>query len=49
MTDFRMPDSWYDPPDDVCETCDGVGCVQCDPFIASLAAAEVAYDRSRDE
>jgi len=35
MTDFRMPDSWYDPPDDPCEECDGEGCGLCDKQIAS--------------
>jgi hypothetical protein len=36
MTDFRMPDSWYDPPDDPCEECDGEGCRMC--------VAELAYE-----
>ena len=32
MTDFHMPDSWYDPPEEKepCEYCDGEGCISCD-------------------
>ena len=32
MTDFHMPDSWYDPPDEKepCEYCDDEGCISCD-------------------
>jgi len=34
MSDFHMPDSWYDPPDDACEKCEGEGCHLCDPVLA---------------
>jgi hypothetical protein len=34
MTDFHMPDSWYDPPDEACEGCEGKGCHLCDEQIA---------------
>ena len=32
MTDFHMPDSWYDPPDqyEPCPTCEDKGCIECD-------------------
>lgn len=36
MSDFRMPDSWYDPPDDPCEKCGGEGCHLCDRHEAYL-------------
>jgi hypothetical protein len=34
MSDFHMPDSWYDPPDDACEACEGEGCHLCDRALA---------------
>jgi hypothetical protein len=34
MGDFHMPDSWYDPPDDPCENCEGAGCHLCDRLMA---------------
>ena len=34
MSDFHMPDSWYDPPDDACEKCEGEGCHLCDRQMA---------------
>jgi hypothetical protein len=35
MSDFHMPDSWYDPPDDEhCEKCDDEGCHLCDRVLA---------------
>ena len=33
MSDFHMPDSFYDPPDDPCE-CKGEGCHLCDRQMA---------------
>jgi hypothetical protein len=49
-TDFHMPDSWYDPPDDdVCEECDNVGCVQCDSGMAADYAADVRMQRMKEE
>jgi hypothetical protein len=37
MTDFHMPDGWYEPPDEPepCEGCNDEGCIRCD---ASMAA-----------
>ena len=32
MSDFQMPDSWYDPPDDPCEC--GDRCHLCDKQMA---------------
>jgi hypothetical protein len=42
MTDFHMPDSFYDPPDDEepCEHCENAGCKYCD--------AQMAYDEYCD-
>jgi hypothetical protein len=34
MSDFRMPDSFYEPPDDPCEKCQGEGCHLCDRLMA---------------
>jgi len=51
MTDFHMPDSWYDPPDEEepCEYCDDVGCIQCDSGMAADHAADVRMQRMKEE
>ena len=50
MTDFHMPDSWYDPPDDdYCEACDNEGCIQCDIEIAREYAADVRLAEMKEE
>jgi uncharacterized protein YecT (DUF1311 family) len=44
MSDFHMPDSWYDPPDDNhCEKCDDEGCHLCDRELARAYAAEMRH------
>jgi len=50
MTDFHMPDSWYDPPDDdYCEACDDEGCIQCDIEMAREHAADVRLAEMKEE
>ena len=34
MSGFRMPDGFYDPPDDPCENCKGEGCHLCNRLMA---------------
>lgn len=43
MTDFHMPDSFYDPPDEEesCERCENAGCYLCN--------AQMAYDDWADK
>jgi hypothetical protein len=40
-TAFHMPDSFYDPPDDPCEECDGEGCRYCDRELARAWAMSI--------
>ena len=50
MTDFHMPDSWYDPPDDDhCDACDDEGCIQCDIEMAREHAADVRLAEMKEE
>jgi len=50
MTDFHMPDSWFDPPDepDLCESCNGEGCINCDGDIAADWAADVQMQAMKE-
>ena len=50
MTDFHMPDSWFDPPDepDPCESCNGEGCINCDGDIAADWAADVQMQAMKE-
>ena len=43
MTDFYMPDSWYDPPDEEeqCDHCEGVGCISCDAGLLGDYLADI--------
>ena len=43
MTDFHMPDSWYDPPDEEeqCDHCEGVGCISCDAGLLGDYLADI--------
>ena len=48
MTDFHMPDSWYDPPDEKqCDMCDN-GCHLCDPEIAKEYMADLLMQAIKD-
>jgi len=41
MTDFHMPDSFYDPPEqyEPCPKCEDQGCIHCDEdHVADLVA-----------
>ena len=41
MTDFHMPDSFYDPPEqyEPCPICEDKGCIRCDEdHVADLVA-----------
>jgi hypothetical protein len=41
MTDFHMPDGWYDPPEqyEPCPKCEDEGCIHCDEdHVADLVA-----------
>jgi hypothetical protein len=51
MTDFYMPDSFYDPPDEEeqCTTCDGNGCHLCDEQIAREYMADIQMQTMKEE
>jgi hypothetical protein len=51
MTDFRMPDSWYDPPDEEeqCDHCEGVGCISCDAGLLGDYLADLQMQRKKEE
>lgn len=51
MTDFHMPDSWYDPPDEEeqCEYCKGVGCISCDAGLLGDYLADLQMQRKKEE
>ena len=50
MTDFHMPDSFYDPPDEVepCELCDNEGCIECDSEIAEDYATDLQMQAMKE-
>jgi hypothetical protein len=51
MTDFRMPDSWYDPPDEEeqCDHCEGAGCISCDAGLLGDYLADLQMQRKKEE
>ena len=50
MTDFHMPDSWYDPPDEeeTCTRCDGEGCISCDAGMLGDHLADMRMQAIKD-
>ena len=50
MTDFHMPDSWYDPPEEeeICTTCDNMGCMNCDIEIARDYMADLQMQAMKE-
>ena len=50
MTDFHMPDSWYDPPEEYapCPTCEDDGCHLCDKDIAADYMADLKMQAIKD-
>lgn len=50
MSDFRMPDSWYEPPDEPeeCEHCDD-GCHRCDDEAAADYHADLQHQAMKEE
>jgi hypothetical protein len=50
MTDFRMPDSWYDPPNELepCDMCDDEGCHLCDIEIAKEYMADLQMQATKE-
>ena len=49
MTDFHMPDSWYDPPDEeTCLTCNDEGCISCDARMLEDHLADVQMQAIKD-
>lgn len=50
-TDFHMPDSYYEPPDEPepCEACNDEGCIECDVGIAGDAYADMLMKRAKEE
>ena len=51
MTDFHMPDGWYDPPDEPepCEACNDEGCIECDAGIAGDYWADIQLQAMKEE
>jgi len=51
MTDFHMPDSWYDPPDEPepCDHCDDAGCISCDEGLLGDYLADLQLQRMKEE
>ena len=51
MTDFHMPDSWYDPPDEPepCEACDDEGCIECDAGMLGDHLADLRLQEIKEE
>jgi hypothetical protein len=51
MTDFQMPDSWYDPPDEEepCEYCKDEGCISCDAGLLGDYLADLQMQRKKEE
>ena len=50
MTDFHMPDSWYDPPDEEepCTYCDDKGCISCDVGMLGDYLADMQMQAIKD-
>jgi len=49
MTDFHMPDSWYDPPgEETCVTCNDEGCISCDARMLEDHLADVQMQAIKD-
>ena len=50
MTDFHMPDSFYDPPDEKepCEYCDDEGCISCDVGMLGDHLADMQMQAIKD-
>jgi len=51
MTDFQMPDSFYDPPDEEeqCDHCEGAGCISCDAGLLGDYLADLQMQRKKEE
>ena len=51
MTDYRMPDSFYDPPDEKepCEYCNDEGCISCDAGLMGDYLADLQMQRKKEE
>ena len=51
MTDFHMPDSWDDPPDEPepCEACDDEGCIECDAGMLGDHLADLRLQEMKEE
>ena len=49
MTDFHMPNSWYDPPDESkCEACKGEGCIHCNEEYAADYRADLQMQATKE-
>ena len=50
-TDFHMPDSFYDPPDEEepCEYCKDEGCISCDAGLLGDYLADLQMQRMKEE
>ena len=49
VTDFHMPDSWYDPPDESkCEACEGKGCIHCNEEYAADYRADLQMQATKE-
>ena len=51
MTDFRMPDSWYDPPEqyEPCPKCEDKGCIHCDEDHVADLVADLQMQAMKEE
>ena len=50
MTDFHMPDGWYEPPDEPepCEGCNDEGCIRCDASMAADHWADIQMQATKE-
>ena len=50
MTDFHMPDGWYDPPNEIeaCRMCDDEGCHLCNAEIAREYMADLKMQAMKE-
>jgi len=50
VTDFHMPDSWYDPPNEPepCDMCDDEGCHLCNIEIAKEYMADLQMQATKE-
>ena len=50
MTDFHMPDSFYDPPEqyEPCPICEDKGCIRCDEDYAADHVADLQMQAMKE-